>query len=63
MVQQLSILGFALDSEKNLATVRGKEGDISADNRLPILVIATQEEWMIAQDTFALIEEAEGAIS
>lgn len=63
VVQQLGILGFAIDSEKNLATVRGKEGDISADNSLPILAIATQEEWMIAQDTFALVEDAEGALS
>lgn len=52
----LSWLGFELDSERNAATVRGVNGVITtSDSRLPALVIGTNEELVIAQQTFALL--------
>lgn len=53
---QLSYLGLELDLEKNL--VRGQEADIATENsRCRILVIPTNEELMIAMDTFALTQQ------
>jgi acetate kinase len=50
----LEFLGAKIDPEKN--AVRGKECDIStADSKVKILVIPTNEELMIAQDTAELV--------
>lgn len=46
----LEFLGFRLDKEKN--KLRGKEVVISTeDSRLKVLVVPTNEEWKIAQET------------
>ncbi|NMA55091.1 MAG: acetate kinase, partial [Firmicutes bacterium] len=50
----LEFLGVKIDPEKN--KIRGKEADVSASNAsVRILVIPTNEELMIAQDTTELI--------
>jgi acetate kinase len=50
-IKQLSHMGFTLDSDKNLEMRFGQSGKISEDNQLSIYAIATNEEWVIAQDT------------
>jgi acetate kinase len=42
-------LGFKLDDAANQAAFRGKSGNISSG--VAALVINTDEEWLIAQDT------------
>ena len=50
----LEPLGYRLDPERN-ASVRGREADLThPDGRVRILVVPTDEELMIARDTFAL---------
>ncbi|MDO5123785.1 MAG: acetate kinase [Eubacteriales bacterium] len=52
----LKALGVKIDSDKNLAS-KGKTGEISAeDSSIPVWVIATNEELVIARDTKALVE-------
>jgi acetate kinase len=45
----LAFLGFKLDDAANQAAFRGKSGNISSG--VAALVINTDEEWLIAQDT------------
>ena len=50
----LEFLGIKLDLEKN--KIRGKDADISAeDATVKTLVIATNEELMIARETLAIV--------
>ncbi len=52
----LGFLGVELDEEKN--KVRGQEAFISSDNsRVKVMVIPTNEELVIAQDTFDIVNE------
>ena len=54
----LQPLGIILDEEKNRQ--RGFEREISADNSaVKIIIIPTNEEYMIALDTFRIVEENE----
>lgn len=53
-LERLSLLGFKVDSEANLTNRFGKEGIISQPDSTMAMVIATNEEWVIAQDTLAL---------
>lgn len=54
VVSNLGSIGYELDVEKNRGT-RGKEIDIATKgSRVRILVIPTNEELMIAQDTYEL---------
>ena len=51
----LEFLGIKIDKEKN--AVRGKDADISAEgSKIKTLVIATNEELMIARETLALVK-------
>ena len=51
----LSGLGIQIDPARNAAVV-GKEGDISTeDSRLRVMVIPTNEELLIARDTFRAV--------
>ena len=50
----LKLFGYKLDNEKNLAARFGKEGVITADNTPIAMVIPTNEELVIAQDTARL---------
>lgn len=56
IINKLNPLGIKLDSSKNDATRFGKEGIISADDSsIPCFVIPTNEEVMIARDTYFLV--------
>ena len=50
----LKLFGYKLDNEKNMAARFGKEGVITADNTPIAMVIPTNEELVIAQDTARL---------
>ncbi|WP_293764791.1 acetate kinase [uncultured Aquitalea sp.] len=54
VMKQLGFLGLKLDEAANNAFIRGKAGRISATDSVPALVINTNEELMIAQDTATL---------
>lgn len=54
-VAKLSILGFFIDQKQNLVARFGKGGAIHKEGTRPILVIPTNEELVIAQDTANLI--------
>jgi len=56
-LKRLSLLGFTLDSEANLTNRFGKEGIITTESSTPAMVIATNEEWVIAHDTLALTDK------
>ncbi|MFC0180873.1 acetate kinase [Thorsellia kenyensis] len=53
-LKKLGLLGIFCDDERNLATRFGKSGLITKDSSRLALVIPTNEEWVIAQDTAAL---------
>lgn len=54
----LEFLGVKIDREKN-ATIRGKEAEIStADSRVKVFVVPTDEEIVIARDTMDLVKGA-----
>jgi acetate kinase len=56
IVDGLEWLGISLDDTLNLGMTRGKEGKISADgSRLEAWVIPTNEELMIARDTYRCV--------
>lgn len=53
--QGLQFIGVAVDPQRN--NVRGKEVDVStADAKVRVLLIPTNEELMIARDTLALVQ-------
>jgi acetate kinase len=53
--KDLDALGIKLDTEKN--KVRGKEVDVAtSDSKIRIFVIPTNEELVIARDTFRLAQ-------
>ncbi len=56
--QDMDYLGVKIDVEKNRTMERGTFGDISApDSRVKVLVIPTDEEWMIAKETLEIISK------
>ncbi|GLC39612.1 hypothetical protein PLESTB_001956700 [Pleodorina starrii] len=63
VLQDMQGLGMELDPEANQAAVGGRQGDIGApSSRVRLLVIPTDEELSIAQQTLQLVQEArEGA--
>ena len=55
--REMSWLGIKLDLEKNEKTWRGAEGEITTpDSRVKVLVVPTNEELVIAQDTMECIK-------
>ena len=55
-------LGVRIDGELNDQMVSGKEGKISAfDSHVPVYVINTNEELVIARDTKTIVEKLEYA--
>ena len=59
-VAQLAILGVALDAERNRQHGRASHGFISkAEGSVPVLVIATSEETMIARYAYELLKREE----
>ena len=58
VIDRLQCLGFKIDREKNDEIRFGKEGIISAvDSKIPVYVIPTDEEVMIARDTYKFINK------
>ncbi len=55
IVEQLSLLNFSLDNDKNQATRFGASGNIASKNARPCWVIATNEEWVIAEQSYQLL--------
>ncbi|PVX31907.1 acetate kinase [Pasteurella langaaensis DSM 22999] len=53
-LNHLKLFGYQIDNEKNLAARFGNEGVITADNTPVAMVIPTNEELVIAQDTARL---------
>lgn len=51
VVKRLSLLNIHLDEEKNEATRFGASGNIASPTSRPCLVIPTNEEWVIAEQT------------
>jgi acetate kinase len=55
-LEGMEFLGVKLDPELNAVTVRGKEGIISTpDSKVKVVILATDEELMIAQDTMNIV--------
>lgn len=58
--RNLEFLGVKFDHEANEKMIRGREGLISApDSRVKVAVVPTDEEYMIARDTEAIVEGRE----
>ena len=58
--KHLQFLGVECDSETNQSIVGGKEGLISTpDSKVKVVVVPTDEEYMIARDTEAIVEGRE----
>ena len=58
--RNLEFLGVKIDEEVNDMLCRGKEGEISTPNsKVKVVVVMTDEEYMIARDTEAIIEGRE----
>ena len=55
VLQRLAIFGFKLDEKLNEETFRGKSGVITKEGSTVAMVVATNEELMIARDTQALV--------
>ncbi|MDT9587527.1 MAG: acetate kinase [Candidatus Arsenophonus melophagi] len=53
-LKKLSLIGIKYDHERNLVARFGKSGNITTDDSIPALVIPTNEELVIAQDTVYL---------
>ena len=58
IIAQLSLLNFNVDDEANLAMRFGKSGLISSEGSRSAWVIATNEEWVIAEQTFQLLNQS-----
>lgn len=56
ILARLRILGFKVDEDSNNQCVKGRAGCITKKDTPCALVINTNEEWMIAQDTIECIE-------
>ena len=55
--EDLEFLGIKLDKEQNAKIMFGKDGIISTpDSKVKVVVLPTDEELMIAQDTMALVK-------
>ena len=55
--EDMEFLGIKLDKEQNAKIMFGKDGIISTpDSKVKVVVLPTDEELMIAQDTLALIK-------
>ena len=58
--RNLEYLGVKIDEELNDKLWRGKEGEISTpDSKVKVVVVMTDEEYMIARDTEAIVEGRE----
>jgi acetate kinase len=59
----LEFLGIEIDPEKNEIMIKGKEGDISKEDApVRVLVIPTNEELVIAQETARIVLNMKGSV-
>jgi acetate kinase len=56
IINQLSLLGFTLAEDKNEQYCFGQSGFITTEGSRAALVIPTNEEWVIAEQTFQLLQ-------
>jgi acetate kinase len=56
-IAHLQHLGFDLNEEQNLAQRFGQSGQISSEHSIPVYAIATNEEWVIAQDSIKYTQQ------
>lgn len=57
--QDMKWAGVEVDEALNAATIKGKEGDVStADSRVKVLVLPTDEQLEIAEQTLAVVASA-----
>ena len=57
ILSNMEWLGIKVDDEKNAKAVRGKEGVITTDDsRVPVFVIPTNEELILARDTVRAVK-------
>lgn len=56
-LEHLKILGFEADESANTQNTRGKEGVITSPSSAVAVVVSTNEELMIARQTYAVIQE------
>lgn len=54
VLELLSIFGYKIDPEKNKSAILGEQGTITAEGSPIAMVIPTNEEWVIAQDSVKL---------
>ncbi|AMA64699.1 Acetate kinase [Candidatus Arsenophonus lipoptenae] len=54
-LKKLSLIGVKYDHDRNLAVRFGKIGNIATNDSIPVFVIPTNEELVIAQDTNRLV--------
>lgn len=54
VIEKLSLLSCVLDEARNKVHGSGNAGVITQENSTPAVVVKTEEEWMIARDTFRL---------
>lgn len=57
ILSQLSLLNFAIDDTKNNGMKGGKSGKINAKESRNCWVIPTNEEWVIAEQSYQLVEQ------
>jgi len=55
VLELLAIFGYQVDAQKNEATILGEQGIITKENSPIAMVIPTNEEWVIAEDSAALV--------
>ena len=58
-LELITHLGFSLDDAHNQAMNRGAQGEISSADGTRVLVIPTNEEWVIASETLVLCQPGE----
>lgn len=59
VVEQLALLNFNISEEENQKARFGKSGNIAASNSRNCWVIATNEEWVIAEQTHNLLSSTQ----
>ena len=57
VLAQLSLLNFAIDVDQNNAIRLGAKGNICTESSRPCLVVPTNEEWVIAEQTASLLQK------
>ena len=57
ILSQLSLINFQVDAQKNQDIRFGKSGNIATATSRACLVIPTNEEWVIANQTYQLLQE------